>query len=221
MTYTVTLLMAEFVTHDVKRFIIEKPSLLNYQPGQGVELIINQPQWKDKGRAFTPTSLKEDKVLEFIIKKYPDHHGVTEKLHSLQPGAELLISDPFGTITYQGPGVFIAGGAGITPFMAIIRELARNHQLAKHSLIFSNKTPADIICEQEFRFYFGERCLLTCTETSGSSYDNRLITKEFLQAEINDFNQRFYTCGPPQFVRDINQALIALGAKPNTLVFEQ
>jgi cytochrome-b5 reductase len=221
MTYTAILLMAEFVTHDVKRFIIERPSGLDYQPGQGVELIINQPQWKDEGRPFTPTSLKEDKVLEFTIKKYSDHHGVTEKLHTLQPGEELIISDSFGTITYQGPGVFIAGGAGITPFMAIIRQLAHDNQLADHMLIFSNKTPADIICEKEFRFYFDDRCILTCTQASGPGYDSRLITKEFLQEKIYDFNQRFYTCGPPQFVKDINQALIELGASPNTLVFEQ
>jgi cytochrome-b5 reductase len=213
--------MTEFVTHDVKRFIIERPSGLDYQPGQGVELAINQPEWKDKGRPFTPTSLKEDKVLEFTIKKYPDHHGVTERLHALRPGEELLMSDSFGTITYQGPGVFIAGGAGITPFMAIIRQLAHDNRLADHTLIFSNKTPADVICEKEFRHYFGDRCLLTCTDSSGAGYDNRFINKEFLKKEIHNFSQRFYTCGPPPFVKDINNALVELGASPDTIVFEK
>ncbi|ADE14521.1 oxidoreductase FAD/NAD(P)-binding domain protein [Nitrosococcus halophilus Nc 4] len=221
MSYTVTLLMTEFVTHDVKRFLVSRPPGFEYQPGQGVELAINQPEWKDQGRPFTPTSLEEDKVLEFIIKEYPDHHGVTEKLHALRPGEELLLSEAFGTITHQGPGVFIAGGAGITPFIAIIRQLAREGQLADHMLIFSNKTPADVICEKEFRYYFDENCLLTCTETNGAGYDNRFINKEFLQEKISDFSQRFYTCGPPQFVKDINSALIELGAAPNTLVFEK
>lgn len=221
MTYTVTLLMTEFVTHDVKRFIVDQPPGFNHQPGQGVELAINQPDWKDKGRPFTPTSLAEDKVLEFTIKGYPDHHGVTEKLHTLRPGEELLMSEAFGTITYQGPGVFIAGGAGITPFMAIIRQLVHTGQLADNSLIFSNKTPADIICKKEFRHYFNDRCILTCTENSAVGYDNRLITKEFLQESIEDFNQRFYVCGPPRFTKDINSALVELGAKPDTLVFEQ
>lgn len=221
MTYTVTLLMTEFVTHDVKRFIVNQPPNFEHQPGQGVELAINQPQWKDEGRPFTPTSLGEDKVLEFTIKSYPDHHGVTEKLHTLQPGEELLMSESFGTITYQGPGVFIAGGAGITPFMAIIRQLAHTNQLAHHSLIFSNKTPADVICEKEFRHYFGDRCILTCTDTNVAGYDNRFITKEFLQENIEDFSQRFYVCGPPKFTGDINSALVELGAKPDALVFEK
>ncbi|QBQ55923.1 flavodoxin reductase [Nitrosococcus wardiae] len=221
MSYTVTLLMTEFVTHDVKRFLISRPFGFEYQSGQGVELAINQPEWKDQGRPFTPTSLGEDKVLEFTIKEYPDHCGVTEKLHTLRPGEELLLSEAFGTITYQGPGFFIAGGAGITPFIAIIRQLARDGQLADHRLIFSNKTPADVICEKEFRYYFDENCILTCTEANGAGYDNRFINKEFLQEKISDFNQRFYICGPPQFVKDINSALVELGAAPNALIFEK
>lgn len=221
MTYTVTLLMAEFVTHDVKRFIVSRPPEFDYQPGQGVELAINKPEWKNQGRPFTPTCLGEDKVLEFTIKGYLDHHGVTEKLHTLLPGEELLMSDPFGTITYQGAGVFIAGGAGITPFIAIIRQLSRRGQLADHMLIFSNKMPADIICEKEFRYYFDEKCILTCTETSAPGYDDQLITGEFLQKKISDFNQQFYTCGPPKFIKDINNTLVELGANPNALVFEK
>jgi ferredoxin-NADP reductase len=221
MTHTTTLLMTEFVTHDVKRFIVSLPPDFHYQPGQGVELAINQPEWQGQGRPFTPTSRKEDKVLEFIIKEYPDHHGMTEKLHTLAPGEELLLSNAFGTITYQGPGVFIAGGAGITPFMAIIRDLAQAGKLANHKLIFSNKTPADVICEKEFRHYFAENCILTCTQTSGPGYDNRRVTKTFLQEKIIDFNQHFYVCGPRAFNQAIKATLLELGANPEALVFEK
>ena len=102
-------------------------------------------------------------MLEFTIKCYSDHEGVTRALHRLAAGAELLLSEPFGTISYQGPGVFLAGGAGITPFMAILRERARAADLDGNTLIFSNKTPADVICEKELRHYLGGRCILTCT----------------------------------------------------------
>ena len=137
---TVTLLMSEFVTHDVKRFVVSKPPGFTFQPGQGVELAINQPEWKNEGRPFTPTSFVDDQVLEFTIKSYPAHQGVTHKLHSLSPGAELLISEPFGTISYQGPGVFLAGGAGITPFIAILRERARAADIDHNFLISSVPT---------------------------------------------------------------------------------
>ncbi|CAH9018066.1 FAD-binding oxidoreductase [Candidatus Nitrosacidococcus sp. I8] len=220
MTYPVKLLMSEFVTHDVKRFIVERPPNLNYEPGQGVELAINDPKWKNAGRAFTPASLKEDKVLEFVIKRYSDHHGITDKLHTLKAGAELLVSDSFGTLTYQGPGVFIAGGSGITPFLAMIRQLSEQGSLTNHTLIFTNKSPADIICEKELRFHFKERCILTCTDSSSAGYNHRLVTKEFLKEKISDFSQRFYTCGPPPFMKAVNQALTELGVSPDALLFD-
>jgi cytochrome-b5 reductase len=219
--YTTTLLMREFITHDVQRFIVERPAGLNFKPGQGVELAINQPDWKDEGRPFTPTNHQDDKVLEFMIKKYPDHEGVTRELHSLAAGSELLISEPFGTIEYKGPGVFLAGGVGITPFIAILREQARAAGIQGNTLIFSNKTAEDVICEHEFRHYLGEQCILTTTGEETPRYEHRRIDKDFLKEKINDFDQHFYVCGPPGFMKAINQALEELGANPQNLIFEQ
>jgi hypothetical protein len=136
MDHQVTLLMSEFVTRDVQRFILTRPEGFAFEPGQGVELAIDHPDWRGEGRPFTPTSLEEDRVLEFTIKGYPDHEGVTKALHGLQPGAGLIMSEPFGTNRYKGRGVLIAGGAGVTPFIAILRRLARDDGLDGHALLF-------------------------------------------------------------------------------------
>jgi ferredoxin-NADP reductase len=222
MKHSSTILMTEFVTHNVKRFVLTKPRNFDYDPGQGVKVVINEPGWKnEEGRPFTPTSLRDDKVLEFTIKKYTTGEGVTDKLHSLEVGAKLLISDAFGTITYKGPGVFIAAGAGITPFIAIARQLSRKGKLDSHSLIFSNKTPADVICEKELRHYFGLQCIMACTRESAPGYENRRITAEFLGEKIKDFGQRFYICGPDAFVAEVKSILKRLGAKSSSLVFEK
>jgi cytochrome-b5 reductase len=222
MKHSSTILMTEFVTHDVKRFILTKPRNFDYKPGQGVKIVINEPEWrKEEGRPFTPTSLRDDKILEFTIKKYPIGDGVTDKLHSLEVGAKLLLSEAFGTITYKGPGVFIAAGAGVTPFIAITRQLARKGKLDSNSLILSNKTPADVICEKELRHYFGSRCIMTCTQESAPGYENRRITAEFLKEQITDFAQRFYVCGPDSFVEDIRSILKELGVSRDSVIFEE
>jgi cytochrome-b5 reductase len=219
--HTVTLLMSEFVTHDVKRFLVSRPPGFTFQAGQGVELAIKRNEWRDERRPFTPTCLADDKVLEFTIKSYPAHAGVTRELHSLSPGAELLLSEPFGTISYQGPGVFLAGGAGITPFLAILRERVRAGDIERHALIFSNKTPADIICEKELRHYLGDRCILICTQVQAPGYEDRRLDEAFLADAIHDVNQHFYVCGPPGFMEAVNGALKKLGADPQSLVFER
>jgi len=221
MEHHATLLRSQFVTHDVKRFTLTRPEDFAFEPGQGVELAINKPDWEKEGRPFTPTSLAEDKVLEFTIKAYPEHHGVTEQLHQLKPGDSLLLSDTFGTIQYKGPGTFIAAGAGITPFLAIIRRLARDNELSGHSLLFSNKGPRDIICEQELRHYLGQEAHFFCTREHDCRCEPRRIDKAYLQSKLTDFSQKFYVCGPPPFVDAINGALRELGAEPDALVFEQ
>jgi cytochrome-b5 reductase len=216
-----TILMTEFVTHDVKRFILTKPEGFEFAPGQGTLVAINKPGLVDDAHPFTPTSLADDLVLEFTIKAYPEHHGLTEKLHALKAGDELVLGEVFGTIQYKGPGVFIAGGAGVTPFIAILRQLARDGNLAGNSLLFSNKTRDDIILEREFRHYLGSRCLLTLTRGASAGYENRRIDTEFLKERIRDFDQAFYVCGPPAFVEGITQLLQNLGAKSDNVVFEQ
>jgi cytochrome-b5 reductase len=222
MNYTVDLLMSQFVTHDVKRFIVSKPAGFSVVPGQGVELAINRPGLSDQGRPFTPSGLADDRVLEFTIKGYADHaDGVTRLLHQLEAGAELLMSEPFGTISYQGPGVFIAGGAGVTPFLAILRDLARRGELGGQTLIFSNKTPRDVICEKELRHLLGERCLLLSTGVDAPGYEHRRVDRTYLQEKISDFDQRFYVCGPPPFMEAVNAALTGLGARAESLVFER
>lgn len=221
MNHNVEILMTEFITHDVKRFILTRPDGLDYEPGQGVELAIDRDGWREEGRPFTPTSLKGDGVLEFTIKGYPDHEGVTQKLHSLAAGDKLLMSDAFGVLTYQGPGWFIAGGAGITPMMAMLRHLAAENKLDGHGLIFANRTPDDIIGEKEFRHYLGDKCIFVCDDAGGMPYPEGRIDRDFLSEHIDDFDQRFYTCGPPRFDQAVKDALAELGAEPDRLVFEK
>lgn len=220
MDFTVTLLMSEFVTHDVRRLVVSRPEGFSFEPGQGVELAIATPGWKEQRRPFTPTSLNEDRVIEFTIKGYPEHNGVTAALHRLSPGATLIMSQPFGTIRYKGPGVFIAGGAGVTPFLAILRSLAAGEALAGQVMIFSNKTPDDIICQKELQHAFGDNLILTCTRSDTHGYSRRRIDKDFIAERITGLDRHFYVCGPPGFMEAVKGALEELGVEPDTVIFE-
>lgn len=221
MAYATRLLMSGFVTHDTRRFVLERPQGFRFEPGQGVELTIEQDPWKGEGHPFTPTCLAEDRVLELTVKRYPEREGFTAALHGLEPGAPLGVSDPFGTISYQGPGVFVAAGAGITPFLAILRRLAADGQLDGQELLFSNKTEDDLICGPELRHYLGSRAVFTFTRERQGASDGRRIDGGFLRGHIDRFDRRFYVCGPPAFVESVNADLLSLGARPDQLVYER
>lgn len=73
-----------YATHDVLHIITEKPEDMTFKPGQATEIAVDQPGWENEGRPFTFTGLPEQEDLEFMIKTYPSHQGVTNKLLSLK-----------------------------------------------------------------------------------------------------------------------------------------
>jgi ferredoxin-NADP reductase len=219
--HIVKILAAEFVTHNVRRFTLEKPEGYKFEPGQATELSINKPDWKNERRPFTFTCLNEWPTLEFTIKIYTDHNGVTNELGKLQPGDEVILHDVWGTIHYKGPGTFIAGGAGVTPFIAILRHLHKTNQLHNSQLIFSNRTEKDIILHDEFAAMLGNRFINTLTQEKSTQYDNRKIDAAYLKEKVADFDQYFYICGPDAMVDGLEATLIGLGVPKDKVVREQ
>jgi ferredoxin-NADP reductase len=220
-SHIVKVLEANFVTYDVKRFVVEKPKAYKFIPGQATEIAINLPEWKDQLRPFTFTSLKNARKLEFMIKIYRDHDGVTKKLGSINAGDELILHEVFGAIQYSKPGVFIAAGTGITPFLAIFRELYKNKTLTGNRLIYVNKTKEDIIMGQELFTMFKNNFVNVLTREKTVGFIGKRIDRNFLIANIVDFSQHFYVCGPESFVKDIINNLTELGADADSLVFEK
>ncbi|MCE5347086.1 MAG: hypothetical protein LLG13_12480 [Bacteroidales bacterium] len=218
--HIVKILNIEKVTHDVKRFRIEKPEGYRFTPGQATELSINTPELKDEKRPFTFTCLNSASYLEFTIKIYSSRNGVTNELGKLEPGAELIIRDVWGAISYKGKGVFIAGGAGITPFISIFRDLQTKNEITGNKLIFANKTKADIILEQEFNKLLGKDFVNILSDETVGGYSHGIINKEFLKANISDFNKKFYVCGPPPMIDAVLVQLADLGVGENSITLE-
>jgi len=223
MSHTATIHDVQKVTHDVYRFQFDKPDGYSFEPGQATEVAIDKDGWRDEKRPFTFTSLTDDSHLEFVIKSYPGHNGVTEQIADLEAGDAFLIDDPWGTIQYNGPGVFLAGGAGVTPFIAIFRDLYQKGGIDGNTLIFSNKTDKDIILQDEFDSMLGDNFVNVITDkpTDDHIYLDGFIDKDFLANQIDDFDQPFYICGPRAFNDAMMGYLKELGADPDALVFEE
>jgi ferredoxin-NADP reductase len=219
--YVVKILDATNVTHNVKRFTLSKPENYHFKPGQATDIVINLPMWKEERRPFTFTCLNDWNTLEFTIKIYSDHDGVTNELGKLKAGDELIVHDVYGAIHYKGEGVFIAGGAGVTPFIAILRDLNEKGKIGNNQLIFSNRTVNDIILKDEFEKMLGNNFINTITEGNSDQYDHEKIDEDYLAKRVNDFNKYFYICGPDPMVEAIHKDLLNLGVKEERIVVEQ
>ncbi|WP_421879005.1 FAD-binding oxidoreductase [Marinoscillum sp.] len=209
------------LTHDVKRIRTSKPKGYEFTPGQATEVSLNKQGFEDEKRPFTFTSLPSEDHLEFVIKSYFDHDGVTKQIDAIREGDELLIDDAWGAIEYKGKGIFIAGGAGITPFISIFRDLYEHGKIGDNKLIYSNKTGKDVILEPFWQEILGENFTSTLTREKIEGHDHGRITMDYLGDRIDDFSQHFYVCGPDEMVKNITGLLKQLGASPEGLVFEE
>src|SRR4030042_6521588 len=156
MTHTVRIIHKNWLTHDVMLLTIEKPDSYSFNAGQAVEATIDYPRFRGEQAPFTLTSLNSDEFLELIIKVYAGHDGMTLAISKLEEGDKLMISDPWDSFKNRGPGVFIAGGTGVTPFIAILRQLKAEGKISDSLLIFSNKTEKDIILYDELSRMLGK-----------------------------------------------------------------
>lgn len=216
--HTLKVLRTNYVTHNVKRFIVEKPDDFLYRPGQSAKVSINKEGWEERKISLTFTSLNEWPFLEFIVKIYKEHKGVTNEMESVVAGDELILHEVFGTIEYKGPGIFIAGGTGITPFIAIFRALFYSNNLRGVALLYSNHTQEDIIIHEELFKMLGSAYMNVFTKQGVIGFIEKKIDRKFLIQTVGDFSHRFYVCGPKEFTEDITEALVSLGADPQSLI---
>lgn len=221
MSDTKKIIEIQRLTHDVRQYKVEKPDGYKFEPGQATEIAINQEKWKNELRPFTFTSLPKDDFLEFVIKSYEDHQGVTNQLEKLEVGDELIINDSWGAIQYKGKGVFIAGGAGVTPFIAIIKDLESKGELDGNRLFFANKTKKDVILESYFQETLKGDFISILEKEEAEGHENGRIDESFLKKHVKDFSQHFYVCGPDPMVKAISETLEKLGAKPDAITFEK
>ena len=217
----VKILDKKLLTHDVIFFRVEKPAGFFFNPGQAIDISINKPGWAEKKNPFSMTSLPRDNYVEFIIKTYPSRKGFTDELLSLDKNDELILHDVFGTINYQGKGTFIAGGAGITPFISIFRELQSKNEIQGNMLIFGNKTSADIILKKELDILFGDKFINILSHEKQQGYEFGMITEDFLEEHIPDLRKKFYLCGPPPMIKLVLKALYNLGVPESSIIKEE
>lgn len=220
MEHKVKLRKIEQVTHNVLHLVTDKPNGYSFSPGQATEVAIDKESFREKKRPFTFTSLPDDNELEFTIKVYPSHDGVTKQLEQLKVGDQLLIGNAWGAIQYKGEGAFIAGGAGVTPFIAILKDLKQKGKLEGNQLFFANHEEKDIIYKKNLEAWLGKELHLTLSDQKHNTYNYGHINKSHLEKHNLEVTKPVYLCGPPSMMEAIKSDLYEMGLPKSQLITE-
>lgn len=216
----IKIISIKYLNHDVLEIKTKKPKDYSFNPGQATDVAIFKDDWKEEKRPFTFTNLPSDDHLQFTIKTYPSHNGVTEQLAKLKKGDELTVGEAYGAIAFKGNGMFISGGAGITPFISILKALEKKNSLRGNSLLFANKTTKDIFLQETLESFLGSNYLNILSEEKTEEYPHGHIDKEFLRGLVTDLSKYYYVCGPPKMTEAVIQDLKDLGIPKDHVVAE-
>ena len=218
------------LTRDTKAFRFELPqdSVLDFLPGDHM-MMQAEIDGQTHRRPYTPSSTPDDiGFFEIIIKKYPNGL-LSGNIHDKKVGDEVLLEGPTKGGHFE-PGMadkiaMVAGGAGITPIVAIIRTILRRGYDVDMTLIFANKTEQDIILRDEFDKYAAEinhfrREFVIAEASEGWSGHTGHINEDLLKAHLPplDDNPLIFLCGPPMMEFNLRKTILALGYDKSRLI---
>ncbi len=225
----------EEVAERTMAFHLEKPAGFQFQPGQFVDLtLLNPPEMDSEGatRTFSiASSPYEDEVL--LATRMRDS-AFKRVLKNLPLGQELKLEGPMGSLTLHKntakPAVFLAGGIGITPFLSILRQAARDKSPHRLYLFYSNRRPEDAAFLESLRglertnpdFHFIPT--MTAMEQSKREWkgETGVINRDMLLKYLKDLRGPiYYIAGPPGMVAGVRQMLIEAGADQDDIRAEE
>jgi len=216
-SHTVTLNKITYLNHNVVQLDVTKPDDYDFTPGQATEVSILK---NDKKRPFTFTSLPSEEHLEFTIKVYDSHDGVTEQIGKLEKGDQLLIDKPFGAIKYNGSGTFLAGGAGITPFLPILKQLELEKKAFGHTIIFANKKKEDVFLDKRLNEIVGKNYIKVLSQEDKDNFYHGHINADLIKDNLETLKQFFYVCGPPKMIEHVIEELKSIGVDEELIITE-
>jgi propane monooxygenase reductase component len=133
----------EALTHDIRRLLmkVEEPGDFSFLPGQYVDVWIPESEAR---RSFSLANVPGDGRIELIVKCYPGGRFSGLLQGRIESGAELGFTGPYGSFHLRRSGrpiLLAAGGSGMAPILALLRQLAAEGS------------------ERMVRFFYGARAL--------------------------------------------------------------
>jgi len=213
-------------TLDVKTFRVETPdgTEINFFPNQF--FMVRFPDSKLQ-RAYSISSSPTQKdYMDITVNMVGEF---TTKLFKSKVNDYLIFKGPFGKLHFteniKNDVVLISGGCGIAPLMSIIKYCSQKNLQNKIKLIYSAKTPADIVYnedlkkikEQNQNFNYTVTITRPSPEQNWTGRTGR-IDSNLLKENIKDIeNSLYFLCGPVEFVKNTISLLEILGVKKDQI----
>lgn len=231
---TATVREVIFETPHVRSLVLDVPGWSGHRAGQHVDVRLTAPDGYQAQRSYSIASAPAAGSITLTVEMLPDGEVSSYLAGEARAGDQIELRGPIGgyfvwTPELEGPLFLVAGGSGVVPLMAILRERAAKGATQPATLLFSSRSYDDIIYRAELERLAGQGSGLTVTHTltrgvpAGWTGLSRRIDAMMLteQGFAPDLMPRIFICGPTPLVETVAFTLRELGHGPKLIKTER
>ena len=222
-------------TDRAKTFTLSLPVWRSHRPGQHYDVRLTAPDGYQTQRSYSIASEPERQgEIDLTVERLTEGEVSTYLHDVLVVGDQVEVRGPIGgyfvwQATMGGPLLLVAGGSGVVPLMSMIRHRRAAGSNVAARLLYSARTPQDVIYADELHRLHeredGLEVILTYTRAQPpgwTGYARRIdatMLKEVL-APLGGKTQAFI-CGPTLLVETAADGLVAAGLAPERIKTER
>src|SRR6188508_3441284 len=226
--------LAELVveTPRVKTIVLDVPSWPGHRAGQHVDVRLTAEDGYQAERSYSIASALDGTRLALTVQRLEDGEVSPYLTDELRPGEKIELRGPIGGYfvwepSDRGPLMLVAGGSGVVPLMAMIRTRAAAGDDTETRLLYSSRSPDDVIYRDELERLSGNgltvvHALADSQSPGWPSYARRADAEMLAEVAPSPAERPgFYACGPTAFVETVAEALVRLGHDPLAIKTER
>ena len=222
-------------TTRAKSITLALPTWMGHRAGQHVDVRLTAEDGYQAERSYSIASPPEEQPrVTLTVERLDDGEVSPYLVDELRIGDKLELRGPIGgyfvwEASMGGPLLLAAGGSGIVPLMAMLRHRAAAGSTVPTRLLYSSRSPDEVIYRDELDRLISSTTMLEVVETltrmqpPGWTGYHRRIDTEMLRAVAwpPDQHPLAFICGPTPFVETAATSLVTLGYDPARIKTER
>lgn len=204
---------------------VDDPAQLSYLAGQYVNVSV---PGTTQTRSYSFSSMPKGGEAEFLVRNIPGGQMSGYLASLAKPGDALTLTGPNGAFYLRDatrPLLFLAGGTGLAPFLAMLDVLkGRNVKQPVH-MIYGVTRDEDLVHVDRLAAFAAAIPGFTFTTVVADPESGHArkgyVTHHLPDAALHDGNVDVYLCGPPPMVDAVRAYLADKGVKPANFYFEK
>ncbi len=217
------------VTHDITRLTVQLDQPVPYKAGQFANLAIDGLPGVIRSYSFASPSHRDARVT-FYVRKVPGGE-VSSLLNDTEVvGRGVRVDGPVGDFFLRAsdaPLLFVAGGSGLAPILAILKDAVAAGVTRSATLLFGARTQADLYALEEieaiaaqWRGSFRFVPVLSAAHDDGAWAGERGLVTEKIP-ELLERGSHGYLCGPPAMIDGAIELLRRQGVSREHIHFDR